>query len=188
MVCLLFQQTIFSQRGHFGIRAGVTFSHPRINFIDDANDAEIAFRKGIFLGVLFDAYINDRFSFRPGISYVGKGAKQGNPNSTTGYIVDHSSYYFDISLDVIYKVKLKQGKILLGGGPVMGIRSSGDYGFYLSTSDTDFGINLLTAYELPIGLSFNLNYTHGLSNISADKTLVRSFKNRYAGLTVCYVF
>jgi hypothetical protein len=77
----------------------------------------------------------------------------------------------------------------LGGGPVLGIRtSSQDYSYAEQFNKTDFGINLMAGFEFEIGFSINLNYTHGVVN-TVDRYLYYSdFKNRMAGLTVGYIF
>ena len=55
---------------------------------------------------------------------------------------------------------------------------------YLYYRPWDVGANILTGYELNNGLSFNINYSLGLTNISPSD--VNSLKNHYFGVTIGY--
>lgn len=186
--CLLLHCIVFSQQVHFGLRAGLSLANASIDFADEAYRFDPKMRQGIILGMMLDIGINKYFSFCPGVNLVGKGTKQLESNGANVNFFDQAVHYFDFPLDLVYKVKLKQGRILLGAGPVIGIRSNNSYYYFFATTKTDIGANVLAAYELPIGMSFNVNYTHGVKNLSVDKVPIRSFRNRYIGLTVCYLF
>jgi hypothetical protein len=43
-------------------------------------------------------------------------------------------------------------------------------------------------YEIPIGFSLNLNYTHGLVNVSGVREYMPVFRNRSFGIAVGYTF
>lgn len=65
-------------------------------------------------------------------------------------------------------------------GPVLG----DDGKIYLFYRPWDVGANILTGYEFNNGLSLNINYSLGLTNISPSD--LNTLKNHYFGITVGY--
>ena len=93
--------------------------------------------------------------------------------------------YFELPLNVLYKLPSNNSKYYLGGGLSPAIKTK-DYYYGGLTKEFDLGINLSAAFKVPIGFSINLNYTYGLLNVSGFGT--SEIKNRYLGLTAGYEF
>jgi hypothetical protein len=121
--------------------------------------------------------------------------------------------FIEIPLNIVYNFPAGAGKFFVGAGPSIGFGISGknkstfeetgeptvketiDIKFDGDKDATDnnehlksldFGINLLAGYKLPMGLSFALGYTQGLSNLSPyDNT---SLKTSGISLKIAYTF
>lgn len=124
---------------------------------------------------------------RPGLQLVTKGAVEKNTltnNGTPYRMTEHINFTaVDLPLSILHKRKAGKGQFLVGGGVVPGILTEN------STFDGfDFGATILTGYELANGLSANMTYTHGLSNVATNAFYYESLKNRYLGIVLGYRF
>lgn len=178
--------TAFTQQNSsskFGIRTGIAFSQSNIKFIDTAYDFNSSGKTGIILGVFLNNPIGSKFIFQPAILYVRKGYKE----STYGSGYNQPISYMEVPFNLLYTLPSKMNKFYLGAGLSPAFKLNNDYSGD-EVKDVDVGLNVLGGFMIPIGFSFNLNYTHGLQNISKNKNGFSKIQNRYFGLTVGYEF
>lgn len=191
MVAIFFAIIAFGQnqptsekKVRFGIKAGVTVA--KTQFENKWNPTDYSFKTGGFFGVFIRKSLNKSVYFQPELLLVNKGAKEKHEDYN--YRVDLT--YLELPLNLLYKSSDSKGGFFIGGGPAPSV-FIGDNIFYFGDQNAksfDFGINILTGYELPIGFSINLNYTHGLLNLTSDKEHVPTIRNRSFGLTLGYLF
>jgi len=172
----------------FGIKAGIAIANCQIEYntsVIPGNEdprSKLGFMGGFFAAIR----MNKKVSFQPELLLVGKGMKENNQSYS--YRTDLT--YLELPLNLLYKPVASKGSFFIGGGPAPAIYIGENifYSGYQYFKKFDFGINILTGYELPIGFSINLHYTHGLLNISENRTDIPLTKNRCFGLSVGYTF
>ncbi|MGE5107209.1 MAG: outer membrane beta-barrel protein, partial [Sphingobacteriales bacterium] len=143
------------------------------------------FTGGFFLHVP----LSKQLTFRPELYYTRKGTKEKTFFAGTPYISKIRLDYFELPLNLLYTHTNAKGSFYIGGGPFIALLSTPQYGFYsTSYKSTDGGINLLTSFEIPIGFSFNINYSYSLANISDNSTTIKTWKNRSLGINIGYRF
>ncbi|MGZ8540962.1 MAG: porin family protein, partial [Chitinophagaceae bacterium] len=169
----------------FGVKAGITVATCPVEYSSTAivigyPKYKLGVMGGVFAGIL----LSKKVCFQPELLIVGKGMKEDNQS----YGVRTDLTYLELPLNLLYKPTNPKGSFFVGGGPAPAIYI-GENVFYSGPQyfkKFDFGINILAGYELPIGFSINLHYTHGLINISDNKTDLPLTKNRCFGLSVGY--
>lgn len=172
----------------FGIKAGVAIANAKVeyNSTTTPGNGKPTSKLGAIAGVFARLAFGNKACFQPELLMVGKGMKENNQS----YSYRNDLTYLELPLNILYKTSGSKGSFFIGGGPAPAfyigenVFSSG----YQSVKKFDVGINFLAGYELPIGFSINMHYTHGLTNISSDKTFIPVIKNRCLGLTIGYVF
>ncbi len=87
-------------------------------------------------------------------------------------------------MNFLYQIKSTKGRFIIGGGPSIGIPLNNKS---RQPVKTEFGVNGLMGYELPIGVSLNANYNYGLNNVS-NSTYINKITNRYLGIALGYTF
>lgn len=191
-ICLLLHALLSvlhaqAQKPRFGIKAGTAISNCRIKSTDPGTETskKLSVSGGLFVHIP----IGKKFSLRPGVEFVGKGAL-----ITDSYTSSYNSYsftrqlklsYLDVPINLLYEIPARSNKLLVGCGPVLSflLNAGTNPGIYKN----DIGANMLIGYEWPIGTSFFLNYTHGFKNINAY-TGGNKIKNHYLGITLAYWF
>lgn len=177
-----------SDRIRFGIKAGVAIAKAKIEYspATSPGNAEPKSKRGAMSGVFARMVLGPKALFQSELLMVGKGAKEINQY----YSYRTHLTYLELPLNVLYKTSDSKGSFFIGGGPAPAfyIGENIFYGSNQGFKKFDFGINILTGYELPIGFSINLNYTYGLVNINRNNLDGPLTKNRSFGLTVGYVF
>jgi hypothetical protein len=168
----------------FGIKAGISLANQKIEFDPPVTSDESQIKLGFLAGIFMQTPLGKTVSFQPELLLIGKGVKSQYYSSRT------SLTYLELPLNLLYKRSSAKGSFFIGGGPAPSIYvgESVFYSGYQGFKKFDFGLNILVGYELPIGFSINLHYTHGLINITYDKTNVPVVKNRCIGLSVGYTF
>ncbi len=174
---------------------------------------------GFLIGVLAEIGFG-KLAFRPELNFIQKGSKSGYSYAGYGGAYSATTKttlnYVEIPLNVVYNLEIgKAGKVFFGLGPAIGIGLSGKY---KSTGDpdtditfdgkkedpndpdywdkihykrVDVGLNILAGFKLPMGLFAKVGYTHGFSNIDANKDLIDyngDYKNRGISLCIGYIF
>ena len=172
---LLFSTIVFAQdesrdtepvnKLRFGIKAGAAIASMQVKYRSVPADFSENKLGGI-VGVLIRTPLKGSLYFQPELLMVGKGYKE----KQSGYDSRVDLTYIELPLNLLYKFSTSKGGVFIGGGPAPAFLI-GENIFYFGNQNSkefDFGINVLAGYELPIGFSINLNYTHGLVNLTAD--------------------
>ena len=133
-----------SEEMKFGIKAGANFT----NFTGDGDSDG---RKGFYVGGLVDFAVSGNFHVQPELHYSSEGAKDAK--------IDY------IRVPVMAKYYVMEG-LSLQAGPQIAFKVGADDFVDETTKSIDFGLGAGAAYELPMGLFFDIRYNVGLSNIS----------------------
>lgn len=187
LIIFLVPQLSFGQQPTVGVKLGLAIANATVNQVDTYpyNGNNNSPRTTLLGGLYADIHTGKDLIFRPGVEIVFKGFKQksGGP-----YYYDYITKftYIDIPLNLVYKKASDKGHFLVGGGPIIGFPINHIYSNYEVTSE--FSINGLIGYELPIGFSLNLNYVYGLNNVSKNKQYVTKISNHYLGIWIGYSF
>lgn len=134
-----------SEEMKFGVKAGAGFT----NFGGDADDSDGA--TGFYVGALVDLPVSGNFHVQPEVLYSAEGADDAG--------IDY------IRIPIMAKYYVMEG-LSLQAGPEVAFKVSADDGTDEATKSTDFGLGAGAAYELPMGLFFDVRYNLGLSDIS----------------------
>ena len=200
----------FSQ-ARFGAQIGANFASQNISgdaAIDIYNFTGTGSAKmGVLIGAFAQIPLSGSLNFRPELNYIQKHSKFDVIGP------DYACYtlnYLEIPLNFTYSVNAGSGNVFFGAGPSIGFGMSGKVKELISSNpetsanvkfdgkkydDTDkdthlkgldFGLGFMGGYQLSSGLSFNLGYTIGLSNI--DPNSGSSFKNNGFAIKVGYMF
>jgi Outer membrane protein beta-barrel domain len=178
----------WSQDIHIGIKAGVVFAGCTIEYADASNKNSFSLKAGPEAGIFLDIPVSKKISFRPGGDLVRKGTKENVNDQNGGLIFPYRIpfTYIDFSLNMLYGIDNKKGKLMLGAGPVIGFRLNNHRD--LLTKDPDLGAGLVAIYQTPLGFLISLNYTNGFNNLTANKDYITVLKNHYWGLSLGYIF
>ena len=188
----------------FGLRAGVNFQNINGENNDGdkwKNDLAVRFNAGVVANIP----VAPEFYFQPGLLYTTKGAKFADEVLGVNVSSELNTSYLELPLSFLYKPLLGTGHLLLGFGPYVAyglsgkLKSGGDdadikFGdpsddefFYMKRMD--YGANLFFGYELPSGISAQLNTQLGLANFAPDVAdSDATFKNTGFGISLGYTF
>ncbi|MCW4467440.1 porin family protein [Flavobacterium sp. MFBS3-15] len=134
-----------SEEMKFGVKAGANFS----NFTGDF-DADGA--TSFYVGGLVDLPVSGNFHVQPEVLYSMEGA-------------DKASLSY-VRVPIMAKYYVMEGLSLQAGPEVAFKVAAEDDAMDEMTKSIDFGIGAGAAYELPMGLMFDVRYNLGMSNIS----------------------
>lgn len=207
--------TSIAQTKGFGIKAGANIS----SF--SSEDSEGVSTKGSVYGYQVGGHINlsfHRFIIQPGLTYISKGGYQiyinDSPAQPSDFQAKYYPKYLEIPLNILYDIKTGKRSLSFGGGPYFAYAIGGseegngvlfgrsysnaisdinfgeDRGSSLST--LDYGINAVIDLRIANNVGLNLNYSHGMSNISPGNTrnngFVTDVNNRTWGISAVYSF
>jgi len=169
----------------FGIKAGVAIANLKIEYGPAVFATGHKSKGGALAGIFLQMAAGKHANFQPELLLINKGMKEKGGSSFRTALT-----YLELPLNLLYKKTTAKGSFFIGGGPAPSfyIGESVFYSGYEGFKKFDVGINFLAGYELPIGFSINLHYTHGLLNITYDRTNFPVIKNRCAGVSVGYLF
>jgi hypothetical protein len=177
-----------NNKTRFGIRLGISVAktHLRYDPVFYPDSDEKGARVGIIGGGLVAIRLNKKVVFQPELLLVGKGVKE----IRLGYDYNNRVTYIEMPLYLLFKPEGAKGSFFIGGGPAPSffIGENIFYSGYNYFNKFDLGLNVLAGYELPLGFSLNLQYTHGLLNVSKNESTLPIVKNRCFGLTAGYLF
>lgn len=171
----------------FGLKTGLSLSNYSASY-HPPHSPGTAIRPAFIFGGYIDILLSKNLYLRPEAITLMKGAYEKASENGVSYKISRNYRTIDFPVDIIYKTKRAgQQRLLFGAGVAPGIiLNNYNYGVF---NKGDFGLNILSGYEFPIGLSFNLNYTYGLVNITtATNPDFKSLKSRYLGITLGYFF
>ncbi len=167
----------------WGVKLGLAISEVQFDDKSGSYNPSINTRTGLIVGGYSRIKINDQMVFQPEIRFVGKGWKE------TGYY-SYNATYLEFPLNIMYAPSNSKGTFFIGAGPAPAvyIGESLFYAGYTDFKGFDIGINALMGYEVALGFSLSLHYTHGLVNVNTYDRGNISVKNRSFGLTAGYTF
>ena len=207
---LAITQSLFAQSVNFGIKGGLNESYVDRGQLIVGNKGY--FRPGFHAGAFVDFGFN-KWSIQPSLLYTVKGFKgttdfvQNTPGGpvNASIIGTRTFNYLEMPVNVLYNIKIKPGKIFVGGGPYMGYllsaiaKTTTNIGGVITNSEnkatigsdgtferTDFGFNALTGIVFNNGVLFNVNYGYGLTNILGANTA--KINNRLLSFSLGYSF
>lgn len=157
--------TANAQEIKFGVKAGANFS----NF---TGDAETDGRTGFYVGGLVDIGISDKFHVQPELLYSMEGADSDGVDLGVNYL----------RVPIMAKYYLTEALNLQAGPSVAFKIGTVEEDFDDAVKSIDFGLGLGAAYELPIGLFFDVRYNLGLANISETDAVDVKNTNFQVGL------
>lgn len=169
-----------------GIKAGIALATYSIEFPTNTYTPKMKAKVGKNIGVFSQILLGKNIVFEPGVFLIGKGASETNEYGDR-YSIPSRFNYIELPLNILYRVASKNGTWFMGAGlsPAFNIGSMAS-SYPLKSSD--LGLNILAAYQLPLGFSLNLSYSFGLLNVSALKEYTSKIQNRYLGITAGYLF
>lgn len=194
----------------FGVKAGATFSN--MSFSGSGVSETGKLNTSFYVGGTVDIPVSDMFSVQPGLLYIGKGTKDSGDFSELGENAEGKAeatinpFYLEIPLNIVANFESGSGKFFVGAGPYYAIGVAGkvkvkgisgstsvevkddiEYGDGKAFKRGDFGVNLLTGYQLNNGFNIHAGYGLGLSNIiNADGE--GKAKNRVLSVGVGFSF
>lgn len=134
-----------SEEMKFGVKAGA-------NFTNFGGDAETDGATSFYVGGLVDLPVSGNFHVQPEVLYSVEGA-------------DEQSLSY-VRVPIMAKYYVMEG-LSLQAGPEVAFKVGAEDDFTdEATKSIDFGIGAGAAYELPMGLFFDIRYNLGMSNIS----------------------
>jgi hypothetical protein len=195
ILSVLHSSLVFSQEKKtpivFGIKAGALMANAGSDFTDENGTIyDFQPRFGIAFGGRAQATVNKNFLIMPELNFIGKGANRYHDfNNGNRYNISPTlSAFLELTANFLFTTSSKTGKFMLGGGPSAALNLD-EYSDMLDKKD--FGINIMAAYMLPIGFSFELNFNKGLSNQRPpDPFLYRTsnLKTSSLGFSIGYTF
>lgn len=175
----------------YGVKAGINFpsySYGNSNMLSDSKATTNFYVTGYL-----DAPVTSNLYIQPGVSLQGKGAKLIS-DGNRGFEVKQNTMWLEVPVNFVGKFQTSAGSFFLGAGPYVGFGLSGKnkiesgsvdiqdkfkFGKSKSLKGTDFGLNFLAGYKLDGGLTLNVGYGLGLTNIAGENNFgTHSIKNR----------
>ncbi len=148
----------------FGIKAGLNMT----NFTGDVEDSDGA--TAFYVGGLVDFPVGENFHVQPELLYSVEGA-------------DEASISY-LRIPIMAKYYIMEG-LNLQAGPEIAFKVAAEDDFVDElTKSMDFGIGVGAAYELPMGLMFDLRYNLGLSNIAEEIDGADDFEIKNTGFQI----
>jgi len=204
---------VFAQTVKFGISGGLNESILSIqNNPSNNNSSRLAgFNAGIFSDIDFG-----KISIEPGLFYTTKGKNNisSATDAISGAIFYSKSQvtysYLQLPVNVLYNIHVGAGKFFVGGGPYLayglsgkgkgtttvtqnGATTTNDENYTLTFGSTDndvkrfdFGLGALGGFQLNNGVSINVGYQRGLTNI--ENTSTNTVKNNVITVSLGYAF
>jgi hypothetical protein len=204
-----FSQTLSSATSttKYGLKAGVNLPTYRITSGDATYDTQSSVN--FHVTGFADVPVGGSFSFQPGISLQGKGAKY---TSKSKLLVDPdnkvtiNTLAIEIPLNLVGKIPVGAGKLFLGAGPYIAATVAGNIkqqknndpetstkmSFGNSSTDNqkvlDYGANFLGGYQFDTGLMLGGGYGFGLANLRPNGDSNNRTNNRVWSFSLGYMF
>jgi hypothetical protein len=167
-----------------GVKAGVNFATITGDDIDDL-DSRTSFNVGLFM----ELPLSERFSFQPELLYSGQGFTIMSNNQDNVFDTDENVEYqlSYIQVPLLAKIYLIEG-LSIEAGPQFGFKineeidtePASDGGetvidpddSYIKDFDTSLALG--AGYKFNNGFFVNARYTHGLTNIFKENTILEN--------------
>lgn len=140
---------------------------------------------GFRAGLMADIPVNDHLSVRPQLFYSAKGTTLdlssllGGAGSADKRVFQAPISYNFIELPILamYGLDAGPGRVVVGAGPYVGYLLNASMTFSGDTQDVDLadakrldmGAQASIGYELPMGITASVYYSHGLTNLSSNQ-------------------
>jgi hypothetical protein len=193
---------VFSQV-RFGVKGGLNLANQKVKVsllgesISRTGDGIVSFH----VGGVAEIPITQSFAFRPELLLSGKGTNLDAEEDSTGNPVEAKfrPFYLELPLNFVYVHEFPTLRFFTGFGPSIAygifgkVKSGGEEDDFFQEDAFkrfDFGFNLLAGIELNSGLTFGVNLTPGLANISEldlDEVDVK-WRNTVFSFSVGYMF
>ncbi|RYY22737.1 MAG: PorT family protein [Sphingobacteriaceae bacterium] len=213
VVFLMMHQLLQAQTVRFGAKTGINFA----SISAYNNPTSSVYQSKIYTNIKIGEVTEigwTKFAIQTGLVLNGKGGIDTyiNPETNTNRRKNTRLYYLEIPVNFLYKLPVKVGTLLLGGGPYAAYGIAGSYSLsgiiFDSPIDgknrvnfgnnensdykrTDYGLNLRTEIRLLHGIGFELNYEYGLKNIATpsvyDDVGIKT-RNSVFGIAISYIF
>lgn len=185
---LLLSVLLLNAQPRIGIQVGYGLSMSALTLAQEPNFPTSTTSETGFVGGIFGQIpLKKNWVFRPVLQFVNKGYKERYSSQSYAYSTPVPLRYFEVPLSFVYTTLPGRNGFLLGGGPTVSFSSDRDYQ-YRPVKSLDAGAHVLLGFQTPLGFSANLTYTHGFVNVSKFTDQVPVIKNRFAALTVGYLF
>lgn len=201
-IIILFVHFVSAQSTRFGITGGPVAAtmYQKVVGVKKTGD----YRFGATVGILLDVPMLKNGSFQPGLNYVQKGTKdklvEGNQQ---GELKTHL-HYLEMPLNVVFRIPWKNGKLILGGGPAVGLAISGKRLHDIANSrgeekiefgdsrtddmiGTDFGLNGRIGYEFTNSFFIAADYSYGINRLFIGGDKKDKLYNRYIAIRLGYL-
>src|SRR5215218_3913044 len=176
--------SVWSSAQTIAIKGGVAFTtfsaSPKVYSypgVIQAVNRGYSLKTGFVFGGYVDFSLNQNLFVRPGLEFVLKGSAYKGTfvyNGTSTSFDSKVNYpAVDFPVDLIYKIKMKGDQhIVFVAGVLPGFLFEGGF------KKWDLGVNVLAGYEFPSGLTFGLNYNHGILNAAGEYSEYETLLNR----------
>ena len=174
--------TVFSQV-RFGLKGGINLASQKIklSFMGESGSETGDGIIGFHIGGVAEVPISPSIAFRPELLLSAKGANFDGTNDDDEPITAKvRPLYIELPLNLVYTHDFPTGLRFYGGagpsiaygiaGKAKGDGTSEDIFTDGGLKRLDFGVNILAGIELTSGLTFGVNFTPGLANISDTDT------------------
>ena len=175
----------------FGLKAGVLLANAGPDYADgNGTTIDYSSKFGIVVGGRLQYNAGKNFTLMPEITLVAKGANIFTRfDNGTGYNeFPELSGFLELTANLLFTSSSNTGKFMIGGGPSVATNLD-NYSSLLGNSD--FGVNILAGYQLPIGFSFEINFNKGLINQEpkdAYNSYPPNLKTSSLGFSIGYLF
>ena len=215
VIATAFSFTATSQ-STFGFQVGGNLAS--VKYEDGSGKKEVNdSRVGAIAGLIADFPMGP-LSFRPEINFIQKGFKNTSNESILGVDYKTEDKwrlnYVEVPLNFVFNLPMGTGKVFFGLGPNFGLGLSGeaksklDIGSNTSSKTVDVkfdgdknatdakihlkrfdvGGNVLAGFQSDMGVTLNVGYTLGLSDIAPNDNSNSTLKNRGLTLKLGYMF
>lgn len=198
----------------FGVKAGLNLAKTTLSG-SSSNTQEkdgSKFLASFHFSGLVDIPISKSFSVQPGLNLSGKGGKSEYGSEDLGIKIEGTDniMYLEIPVNAVFKTKA----FYIGAGPYAAYAVSGkvkrETTTYLGGTSTttkyeddiefgndkdnddlkpiDFGLNVLTGYQLSNGVNIGANYGLGLTNLRPEGDSTNKKANSVISLSIGYMF
>ncbi len=195
-ICITISHSAAAQV-QWGIRTGGNLSAMLVN--TETGYIKVKLRPGFHIGGTADIRLSDQFYVQPALLFTTKGFKadkDGFAQQIYGAdYIQFTSYHIDLPVNLVFKPRVGNGRMLLGAGPYIsygvggrwkavsqGVGITGNLKFINDFSSTDsslqgnsttfpytkpfdIGVNMLIGYEFDRHFYFQLNGQLGLRDI-----------------------
>lgn len=117
---IFFAEGLFAQV-RVGVEAGLNFTN-LIRIENNITSMNAAIRSGYHVGANVEVPLAKDFYVQPGVFFSTKGFRKGWVTE-----MDAEAYYIEVPINVIYKMRLGPGKLLLGAGPYLAYGAGGKW-------------------------------------------------------------